>query len=78
MATRKIDYHYLRTNIERSEPRKYPSLEGALAAIKDLLHLQQGRGFVTTREADGKHSSRHPDGRAVQFWAENAQGVIVS
>jgi hypothetical protein len=78
MATRKSDCHYLRTNIERSEPRKYASLEGAMAAMKDLLHLQGGRGFVTTREPDGKHSSRHPDGRGVQFWAEDARGVIVS
>jgi hypothetical protein len=78
MATRKSDYHYLRTNIEQSEPRKYPSLEGAMAAMKDLLHLQVGRGFVTTREPDGKHTSRHPDGRGVQFWAEDARGVIVS
>jgi hypothetical protein len=76
--TQKIDYHYLRTNIERSEPRKYGSLEGALAAMKDILHLQSGRGFVTVREPDGKHISQHPDGRAVQFWAEDAQGGIVS
>jgi hypothetical protein len=69
MATRKHDYHYLRTNIDRSEPRKYASLEGAMAAMRDLLHLQGGRGFITTREPDGKHTSRHPDGRGVQFWA---------
>ena len=78
MATRKSDFHYLRTNIERSEPRRYPSLEAAMAAMKELLHLQGGRGFTTTREADGKHTSRHPDGRGVQFWAEDAEGVIVS
>jgi hypothetical protein len=78
MATRKNDYHYLRTNIERSEPRTYPSLDAALAAMKDLLHLQVGRGFITTRDADGKHTSRHPDGRGVQFWAEDSSGVIVS
>jgi hypothetical protein len=78
MATQKNDYHYLRTNIERSEPRKYASLESALAAMKDLLHLQLGRGFVTTREADGKHTSQHPDGRGVQFWAEDSSGIIVS
>lgn len=76
--TEKADYHYLRTNVERSEPRKYGSLESALVAMKDLLHLQNGRGFVTLRDPDGKHSSRHPDGRAVQFWAEDSQGVIVS
>ena len=51
MATRNNDFHYLRTNIERSEPRKYPSLESALAAMKDLLHLQIGRGFITTAAA---------------------------
>jgi hypothetical protein len=78
MATQKNDYHYLRTNIERSEPRRYPSLEAALAAMKDLLHLQVGRGFITSRDSDGKHTSRHPDGRGVQFWAENSSGVIVS
>lgn len=78
MATKKSDYHYLRTNVERSEPRQYGSLDGALAAMKDLLHLQSGRGFVTVRESDGKHTSQHPDGRAVQFWAEDARGVIVS
>jgi hypothetical protein len=78
MATRKSDYHYLRTNIEKSEPRRYSSLEAAQAAMKDLLHLQGGRGFVTRREADGKHTSRHPDGRGVQFWAEDSSGAIVS
>jgi hypothetical protein len=78
MATQKNDFHYLRTNIERSEPRKYPSLEAARAAMKDLLHLQVGRGFITTRESDGKHTSRHPDGRGVQFWAEDGSGAIVS
>jgi hypothetical protein len=78
MAKRKIDYCYLKVNIQGSEPRKYPSLEEALAAIKDLLHLQSGRGFLTIREANGRHISRHPDGREVQFWAENAQGQVVS
>jgi len=46
--------------------------------MADLVHLQRGRGFVTTRDTDGKHTSRHPDGRAAQFWAENEQGNIVS
>ncbi len=78
MANRNSDYHYLRTNIERSEPRRYASLEAALAAMNDLLHLQRGRGFVTTRDEDGKHTSRHPDGRGVQFWAEDSAGAIVS
>ena len=78
MPTKKTDHHYLSTNVERCEPRKYGSLDGALTAMKDLLHLQVGRGFVTVRQPDGKHTSQHPDGRAVQFWAENAQGVIVS
>jgi hypothetical protein len=76
--TGKADYHYLRTNVERSEPRKYGSLEGATVAMKDLLHLQSGRGFITLRDPDGKHTSRHPDGRSVQFWAEDSQGIIVS
>jgi hypothetical protein len=78
MAKQTIDFHYLRSSAPGSEPRKYPSLEGVLAAMKDLVHLQLGRGFVTTRDADGKHTSRHPDGRAAQFWAENEQGNIVS
>jgi hypothetical protein len=78
MAKSKADHHYLRVNVEGSEPRKYGSKEEALAAIKDLLHLQGGRGFVTTLDPDGKHTSRHPDGRAVQFWAENDQGQIIT
>lgn len=78
MAKQAIDFHYLRASAPGSEPRKYPTLEGVLAALTDLVHLQRGRGFVTTRDADGKHTSRHPDGRAAQFWAENEQGKIVS
>jgi hypothetical protein len=78
MAKQAVDFHYLRANVPGSEPRKYATLEGALEAMKDLVHLQRGRGFVTTRDADGKHTSRHPDGRAAQFWAENEQGTIVS
>jgi len=77
MAVREVDYHYLRTSAQ-SEPRKYPSLTEALTAIKDLLHLQRGRGFITTRDNDGKHTSRHPDGRAIQFWAENERGDVAS
>ena len=78
MAIREVDYHYLKTSAVRGEPRKYPSLEEALYAMTVLIHLQRGRGFVTTRDDDGKHSSRHEDGRAVQFWAENERGDIVS
>jgi hypothetical protein len=78
MTVREVDYHYLRTNVARGEPRKYPSLESALAAIDELLRLQRERGFDTVRDAAGKHTSRHPDGRSVQFWAENERGVIVS
>lgn len=77
MTVREVAYHYLKTAAQ-SEPRRYPSLAKALAAIKDLLHLQRGREFVTTRDNDGKHTSRHPDGRTVQFWAENERGDIVS
>jgi hypothetical protein len=78
MARQRIDFHYLRVSAPGSEPRKYPSLEGVLAAMQDLLDLQGRRGFVTTRDSDGKHTSRHPDGRAVQFWAEDGGGAIVS
>ena len=78
MTVRDVDYHYLRTNVPKGEPRKYPSLAEALTAIKDLLHLQLDRGYVTIRDADGKHASRHADGRAVQFWAENERGDVVS
>jgi hypothetical protein len=78
MANRKSDHHFLRTNIDRSEPRRYGSLEAAMSAMNELLHLQSGRGFVTEREPDGKHTSRHPDGRGVQFWAEDSRGSIVS
>jgi hypothetical protein len=77
MSVREVDYHYVRTAAQ-SEPRKYPSSAEALAAIKDLIHLQRGRGFNTTRDHDGKNTSSHPDGRTVQFWAENARGEIVS
>ncbi len=77
MSVREVDYHYLRTS-SQSEPRGYPSLAEALTAIKDLIHLQRGRGFITTRDNDGKNTSRHPDGRTVQFWAENAHGDISS
>jgi hypothetical protein len=78
MAKRRIDFHYLRASAPGSEPRRYPCLEGVLAAMTDLVQLQSGRGFVTARDTDGKHTSRHPDGRAVQFWAENSGGAIVS
>jgi hypothetical protein len=77
MTVREVDYHYLRTSAQ-GEPRKYPSLEEALYAMNALIHLQRGREFVTTRDEDGKHTSRHADGRAVQFWAENERGEIVS
>ncbi len=77
MTIREVHYHYLRTSAN-SEPRRCTSLAEALTAIKDLIHLQRGRDFVTTRDDDGKHTSRHVDGRAVQFWAENERGDIVS
>jgi hypothetical protein len=77
MSVREVDYHYVRTG-SQSEPRKYAFLAEVLTWIKDLINLQRGRGFVTTRENDGKNSSPHPDGRTVQFWAENARGDIVS
>jgi hypothetical protein len=77
MAIREVDYHYLRTS-SQSEPRRYPSLEDALAAINDLFHLQGGRGFNTIRDRSGKYTSRHADGRTVQFWAENERGDVVS
>jgi hypothetical protein len=77
MSVREVDYYYLRAAVQ-SEPRKFASLEEALTAIKDLIHLQRGRGFITTKDNDGKNTSRHPDGRSVQFWAENARGDIVS
>jgi hypothetical protein len=78
MPKQKIDFVYLRASAPGSEPRQYATLEGALAALQDLIHLQRGRGFVTVRDPDGKHSSRHADGRVVQFWAENERGHIVS
>jgi hypothetical protein len=78
MAIREVDYHYLRTNVPRGEPRKYPSLADALAAMKDLIQLQHDRGFTTIRDEAGKHTSRHPDGRTAQFWAEDEHGVVVS
>jgi hypothetical protein len=78
MAVRKVDYHYLRTNVVRAEPRRFPSLTEAMAAMDDLLRLQKERGFDTVRDGAGRHTSRHLDGRTVQFWAENEQGDIVS
>jgi hypothetical protein len=78
MAKQRIGFHYLRANVPGSEPRKYLSLDGVLEATADLIQLQIARGFVTTRDTDGKHTSRHPDGRAAQFWAENERGDIVS
>lgn len=77
MSMREVNDHFVRTAAQ-SEPRKYPSSAEALAAIKELIHLQRGRGFITTRDHDGKNTSRHPDGRSVQFWAEDARGNIVS
>lgn len=73
-----MDFHYLKVAAPGSEPRVYPSLEGALDAIKDLVQLQLVRGFITSRDADGRNTSRHSDGRSVQFWAENGRGEIVS
>jgi hypothetical protein len=78
MAKPKIEYFYLRASAQGSEPRRYPSVEGVLSAMEGLLQLQLERGFVTTRDSDGKHVSRHPDGRSAQFWAENDRGDIVS
>jgi hypothetical protein len=78
MAKQAIDFHYLRASVPGSEPRKYATLEGVLAAVTDLVDLQRDRGFVITRDPSGKHTSRHPDGRAAQFWAEDEQGTIVS
>jgi hypothetical protein len=78
MTIREVDYHYLRTNVARAEPRKYPSLAEALYAMTALVHLQRDRGFDTIRDSTGKHTSRHSDGRTVEFWAENERGDIVS
>ena len=78
MAKQKVAFYYLKANVPGSEARKYPSLERVLAAMEELVYHQLGRGFVSTREANGKHTSRHPDGRAAQFWAEDEQGNIVS
>jgi hypothetical protein len=78
MAKREVDNHYLKTSAVRAEPRRYSSLADVLAAMKDLIQLQNGRGFNTVRDDTGKHTSRHPDGRVVQFWAEDRRGAIVS
>jgi len=78
MTVKDVDYHYLRANVVGGEPRKYSSLVEALTALTDLVQLQHDRGFETIRDATGRHSSRHSDGRFVQFWAENHRGEIVS
>ena len=68
---------YLRVAAPGSEPRKYFTLEGAIAAMSELVQLQRERGFVTIVDTDARHSSRHPDGRTVQFWAENERGEVI-
>lgn len=77
MAKQLSGFYYLRTSAQGSEPRKYLSLVGVLAAMAELVQLQRERGFVATAEADHKSTSRHPDGRIVQLWAENERGEIV-
>jgi hypothetical protein len=78
MTMRNVDYHYLRTTGTRGEPRKYASASEAKAAVHDLIELQAGRGFATTKDPAGKFESRHPDGRSLQFWIESERGDIVS
>jgi len=77
MAKQTRSFHYLRTSTPRGEPRKYLSVEGVLAAMTELMQLQDARGFVTAADPDNKRTSRHPDGRVVQFWAEDEYGGII-
>lgn len=78
MTTRKATVHFLRTNLRRGDSGKYGSASEAMTAMSDLIELQSGRGFKTKREKSGKHMSRHPDGRSLQFWVESQGGEIVS
>jgi hypothetical protein len=78
MAVREADYHYLRTNVVRAEPRRFPSLTEAMAAMTTFFGFRKRGASTTVRDGAGRHTSRHSDGRTVQFWAENEQGDIVS
>jgi len=78
MTSRDVDYHYLRTSATKGEARRYASAAEAKAALHDLIELQVGRGFATTKDHAGKFESRHPDGRNLQFWIESERGDIVS
>jgi hypothetical protein len=78
MTTRDDKHHYLRTSLRRGESGKYRSETEAMSAMSDLIELQSGRGFKTTREKTGKYMSKHPDGRSLQFWVESQAGEIVS
>lgn len=78
MTVREVDYHYLMTSAPRGEPRRYRSAEEARGAIESLLHLQGDRGFTTIRDGVGRYESRHPDGRTIRFWIQNARGDVVT
>jgi hypothetical protein len=70
------DYHYL----VMSDPEdvvKYSTRSDALAALHKLLARQTAAGFTTRRSRCGRLRSRHPDGRTVEFWIDDANGDIV-
>jgi hypothetical protein len=70
------DYHYL----VMSDPEdvvKYSTRLDALAALHKLLAKQTAAGFTTRRSRCGRLRSRHPDGRTMEFWIDDANGDIL-
>jgi hypothetical protein len=70
------DYHYL----VMSDPQdvvKYSTRSDALAALHKLLAKQAAAGFITRRSPSGRLCSRHPDGRMMEFWIDDANGDLV-
>jgi hypothetical protein len=70
------DYHYLVMS-DPADVVKYSTRSDALAALHKLLAKQTAAGFTTRRSRCGRLRSRHPDGRMVEFWIDDANGDIV-
>ena len=69
---------YLKMTGFQTEVRRYESEAQAEIALAEAIELHRNRGFVVKRDADGKHLTIHPDGKAAQIWIENEAGVVVS
>jgi hypothetical protein len=78
MTASVVNYYYLKTNAPGAEPARYPSLEGAMSAMSELIQLQREGGFNMRRDPDGRRTCRHSDGRIVQLWVEDERGDVVS